>query len=371
MVSYHHPASERKAGFHFIADGLRARGWNVLFVTTSFSWINRFKSSDHRPQLAPWGTTNRISSLGDNLQSLVWEPPVHPISLRSPILDRLARPIFEWAGSRFPAALEPPARTAKLVIFESCAGISLVPKLRVLQPSGTFVYRVSDDIPAMGAPPILCRLERQALREMAWISTPCEAIRSRLQKEGADPRRLSVDFHGVDLESLRALPASLSPYSTQNNAIFVGISHFDHSWLERASQLAPHWNFHIIGPFEKRVLAPNVHYLGLLPFRETLPYIRFADFGLHTLVSHPALQTYTDTLKIQQYSFCNLPILAPADLIASHRPFFFYQRDNDASIRDALERAEKARGTLQTSHLVGNWEQVIDRLIAPAQLQTN
>ena len=371
LISYHHPSSGRKAGFHFIADGLRKRGWRVLFVTTSFSWINRLKSSDHRPALAPWGTTNRIHHLDVDLDGFVWEPPIHPISLRKTWLDRLARPFFERAARRFPEKLIPAAREAKMVVFESCAGLSLAPRLQQLNPKAVFVYRVSDDLPGMGAPEILCDLERRALPQMSWMSTPCEAIRARLEREGANKARLSVDLHGVDFQSLKDLPGSANPYQTQNNAVFVGISLLDQAWLARAARLAPHWNFHIVGPFEQKVNLPNVFYTGLLPFHETLPYIRFAQYGLHTLISHPALATYTDTLKIQQYSFCNLPTLAPSDLIAPHRPFFLYERDNDESIRGALERAEKAHGTLQTSHLIGSWEQVIDRLVAPVQAQTS
>lgn len=364
LVSYHHPLSKRRAGFHFISDELQSRGYEVLFVTSSFSRLSRLKSHDHRLALVGEEVTNSILKRSTTLSSMTWEPWIHPFSLKNRWLDRLLRPVFELGARSFPEALQPPLQRAEVVILESCAGLSIAPKIRELRPGIRMAYRVSDDLPAMGAPQVLCDIELEAIQLMNWISSPCEPIRSRLEASGANSKTLSVDFHGFQTEDLSQRSVGQNPYrGSINNAVHVGISTLDAEWLRIAANLAPHWNFHIIGPMKPEVSLPNVRYLGEMHYRDTLPYIRFADYGLHTLRSSPALHTFTDTLKLQQYGYFNLPVLAPSEIHAPHRQLIQYHRNQPESIAAALRAAEEAKGQIRTRHLIGSWKSVVDRLL--------
>jgi 2-beta-glucuronyltransferase len=363
VLSYHHPASKRRAGFHFISDELEKRGFDVLFVTCSFSSLNRLKASDHRRELAPFGTTNTVARLSERRTSFVWEPLFHPVGLGNRSLDRLASPLFLPYRRFFPATLVPHFERANLAIVESCAGLSLIPRIRQINPRIKLIYRASDDLPSIGAPPLLCRIEREILPIFDWVSAPCQPLLDRLRRDGARMAASSVNFHGVDTEAFDRLRPEDTPYTSSHNAVYVGISTLDQEWVRHASRLAPHWHFHLIGPFTHRVQADNVHYLGEIPFRDTVRYIRFADYGLHTLKAGPALWTYTDTLKVQQYAYCNLPTLAPSELHAPHRHFFQYTRNDPSSILAALRAAENARGTLVAKSAVGTWANMVDFLL--------
>jgi 2-beta-glucuronyltransferase len=363
VLSYHHPASKRRAGFHFIADELEKRGFDVLFVTCSFSRLNRLKPHDHRRELAPVGTTNTVARLSEHRFSFVWEPYFHPVGLGNQSLDWFVSPLFLPYRRFFPAPLVPYFKTASLAIVESCAGVSLIPRIRQIHPRIKLIYRASDDLPSLGAPPLLCRLEREVLREFDWVSAPCQPLLDRLRRDGARAASSSVNYHGVDTEAFDRLRPEDNPYTSSHNAVYVGISTLDQEWVRQACRLVPHWHFHLIGPFAHHVKAVNVHYYGEMPFRDTVRYIRFAEYGLHTLKAEPALWTYTDTLKVQQYAYCNLPTIAPSELHAPHRSFFQYTRNDCSSILATLKAAENARGNVTAKNTVGTWANMVDFIL--------
>ena len=110
----------------------------------------------------------------------------------------------------------------------------------------------------------------------------------------------------------------------------------------------------MIGPHPGLPGLPNLRALGEMAFEDTVPYLQHADVGLAMLGGAPGMAVFTDSLKILQYTWCRLPIVAP-EAMASGRPHVHTYRPSDtASIRAAClaarahDRATISRAGLQT-----------------------
>lgn len=59
------------------------------------------------------------------------------------------------------------------------------------------------------------------------------------------------------------------------------MSDFDIIFIEKASAIFPNIHFHIIGPYQKELIAKNIIYHGLKSFVDSLPYLAHCDIGLN------------------------------------------------------------------------------------------
>ena len=57
----------------------------------------------------------------------------------------------------------------------------------------------------------------------------------------------------------------------------------DYQFLEIASRNFPEIDFHIIGPFERKLIRKNIIFHGYTKFIDTIPYIQYANIGLACL----------------------------------------------------------------------------------------
>ena len=78
-----------------------------------------------------------------------------------------------------------------------------------------------------------------------------------------------------------------NPYSGGPNAVFLGFWPIDVPFLRAAARARPDVTFHVVGQTID-VPEPNIVSYGELPFRDTLPFVKHADVGLHTVVYRPA-----------------------------------------------------------------------------------
>jgi 2-beta-glucuronyltransferase len=84
--------------------------------------------------------------------------------------------------------------------------------------------------------------------------------------------------------------------------------------------------------------------------------------GLQTLAPHDGAEAFTDSLKIIQYTYCRLPILAPSFLRSPRPTFVFYVPGDRASIGSALDEARRFdRGRVDTAG-VRSWDDLADQL---------
>jgi len=354
LVSYHYFASKRKAGFHFLADAYRNLGWEVLFVTAPISWIS-FLRRDPRFEYPVRRDARSMRDHGGGLRSYVLFTTYHPANLRLNALNQLVTRLYtRWENVRLgPLAEE--VRAADLVIFESTPALLLFDRFRKLNPDARYVYRVSDDLRLLEPHPLVLERELEVARRFDLVSASSHAIHRRFTHL-ANAR---VDPHGIDTVLFDR--PSRSPYTAPVNALFLGFWPIDEHFLATAASRFPEVEFHIVGG-RPSTEAPNIIPHGELPFRETVPFTQHASIGLHTVARQPGTETLADTLKVVQFSYCGLRIVAPS-FIPSNRPNVVTYEPGDArSVAAAVERALGAGRVPELKRDVPSWEALASAL---------
>lgn len=361
MVGMHYWGSERRGGFHWLADAWARAGWDVIFVTAGISAISRL-AGNFRMRYPVLEEANRLVPKADNLRSYVLYTRWHPVALGPRWLDRLLTPFWRRYRRAPLGPLAGELADADLLVFESMAGLLLVDAMREAAPHARVVYRVSDDLEVMGAPSVLIEEERRLAPAFDRVSVPSAALAERF----AGVAEAHVDHHGVRTELFDAATESPYPADDAVDAVFVGVSRLDRPALEAAARLQPGWRFHIIGPLPELPALPNVHGLGELPFEQTVPYLRHADVGLMMLEYEPGAEVFTDSLKVRQYTWCRLPIVAP-DFLAADKPHYFvYGRSDLAGLGAALEAAAACDRSAIDRSGVSDWTQLAATLAGQA-----
>jgi len=320
-----------QVGFHHLARAFARAGRDVLFLT-----VQRSQAGDWmRGRPAP-AHANRLVAEG-RITSYLWRPPWHPLNLRARAANRLAAPLARrYARFSLGAAL-PLLAAADLVVFDTGAGLTLVDRVRAAAPRARLVYRASDDLRHAGVHPVVEEAEARALDHFALISSPCAVIHARF----AHRPTARLHHHGIDVALFDRASASPFAGSRGPHAVYVGRHPVDPAFLEAASGLRPDWTFHVIGPVEGRPGRNNVRGYGELPYAETVPFVRHADVGLHPLRPGPGADAFTDSLKVIQYTYCRLPILAPSFVGGTRPNLIRYEPGDRASIDRALSAARR------------------------------
>jgi 2-beta-glucuronyltransferase len=360
LVTGHHLRSRRRAGFHWLADAYRRQGWHVTFVTVGFSRLSHLRR-DHRLADGLARSAGRPVELEPNLVAYVWYTPYHPLHRLPAIARAILEPVFRGYGRLPMAGLEPLVSAADLVIFESTSGLMLVDRFRGWNPRARLVYRVSDDLRLLRAHRVVVEAEAAALPHFDLISVPSTFILRRF--EGRP--NVALQYHGLDTSAFDR--ATDDPYAStlEGRAVFVGNAYLDTEFLSIAAAALPGWEFHVIGDLGRIPSHPNIVAHGELPFAETVPYLQHADVGLSTLRYRPGAESFTDSLKVIQYTYCRLPIVAPDFLGSSRTNVFTYRPGDRDSISAALAAARAFdRSTVNRSSIV-SWDELARELAGP------
>lgn len=366
LITGHYLHSKRRAGFHWIADALHRQGWRVIMMTTPISWLSWLKR-DHRFQYNIFSKTGRIIWDNDRLGSFIWWTRAHPVTLKYAALNKLAAPMFRQFEKQPLGAIEEEVRNADCFIFESTAALTLADRFRALNPNSRIVYRVSDDLRTLRVHPSLHEREMQLAPLFDRISSPTVTIHEKF----AEFKTAAMDPHGVPVHLYEQ--CKQNPYDGEShaNCVFTGVARLDTWFLNIVSAARPKINLHIIGPFEKKLQRANVHYHGEQPFEETIFYVKFADVGLQTIIDGPGAESFADSLKVQQYSWCKLPILAP-DFLSSERPnVVSYHPGDEASALTAMDNAVAMQHRDEWRNGVSSWDDIALRLVGEPVIDTN
>lgn len=359
FISEHYIKSKRKAGFHFLAREFWKRGWEVFFVTSYVSVVSLLRPTQRFPK-SLWRDilkeARRIIKVEKDFYSYVWLTPWHPFNLEVfglGKMDWFFRRIFANYGRLSLGNLSSCLRDCSLFIFESTPGIMLFDQIREQNQRARYVYRVSDDLKLLRRHPLILETEQRIAPHFDLISTPSIYL---YQKFSSLPNA-ALHYHGLDKEVFDREIAS--PYEANTiNCIFVGNSFLDVDFLQRASVQFPHYRFHVIGPFQGLPAAPNITVYGEMEFSKTIPYVKHASIGLHSLFYSKGAESFTDTLKVIQYTYCRLPIVAPEFLRTDRPHFFYYTPGDDDSIRSALQNAlEFDRKNIDTT-MIKSWSEL-------------
>ncbi len=292
------------------------------------------------------------------LHSYVHYTPWHVANTRFRLTNALTAAIVPYYAN-FPIAKEALSfiKSSSYIVFESTPGLLLFDKVKKLNPGAKYIYRVSDDLRFLQVHPALIKYEAKVLPSFDVVSI-VSAHFFNLFKQ----KNVRLHYHGIDKQTYDQ--PHVNPYPAgSTNLVFIGNAYFDRDFLETASTLFPDAKFHIIGPIQGLPKHPNIIAYGEMPFYETVGYIKYADVGLHTLHRARGAEAFTDTLKVHQYTYCQLPIVAPSFLKTNRKHAFYYTPGNAATIQTSLENALGFLHDEVDNSNVLDWKELAQKLI--------
>ncbi len=357
LITAHDYESPRKTGFYFWAEVLTARGIDVDWVTVGLSRLT-FLKKDARIITRPYNTWIDIKPY---LKKFVWCPPFHPSNFNHDFLNKLTAPLFNLYPQLLPQSVKDHVRGADVFIVESGAGPMLVPVLKKLCPNARFIYNFSDRFNVVKFHPVIPDAEKKTLGMFDLIRTNAAATVNDFAP-GVNVQYVpqAIDKHLFDVN----VP---NPYPSPKNAISVGDMLFDAYAIETLAKKFPDWTFHLFG--KKSMLEkplPNVIAHGEMAFADLVPFVKYADIGLAPYKSSPDADYLShSSLKLVQYTYCRLPIVAPHFACKGRDHASGYDADHiESTIAPAFERAiQYDRRNIDTSSVL-NWEEFVDRMLA-------
>jgi 2-beta-glucuronyltransferase len=355
LISGHDAQAARKTGFHFWKDILAARGCTVRFITVGTSLASFFKSKkkDLTPPFNIW------HDIAPGVKKFTWLPLFHPFYIHKKYISALLAPLFRLYPMLLPRAILTDVSDADLFIIENGAGPMLAPALHRAGPNARFVYNASDRIGVIKFHPVVKEESMKALCHF-------DLIRLNAEKLADDfPPAAPVLYipQGIDKSAFDNSHAS--PYKGPRNAVSVGDMLFDAATVKYLATRFPDWTFHLFG--KKSILDkkfPNVREYGEVPFDSLIPYIRYADIGLAPYAEdEKASYLSQSSLKMVQYTYCRLPIVAPDFVREGRSHILAYRCGDDESVAKAFTSAIDFPRNQINVNAVRAWVDVIDDII--------
>lgn len=359
--SVHRWHDPRRAGFHSITAALHDLEIPVVFVTVGLSPLSGLAFDGRLRAVARDQGLNRLNEEQPGLATYSWFTPWHPVNLRSGRADRAAAPLWRRYCDFTPRGLEGTLARARGMIIESSPALAQVKALRRCGPEAWCAYRQSDVPQTVGFSRFVADAEKAALPSFDLVSVPDESRREGV----AGARSVLVQPHGVDKATFDA--ATDSPYrepSRGYRAVFAGMIGLDPWFLRIAADRRPDWEFHIFGPFERLAseVSTNVVFHGTRPFAEVAPFLRHADLALNPIdVDQPEFRR--ETLKMWQYTYNRLPIVASARIAPEWSHVYAYEPGDEASVERALVRASEHSRQAIDQDQVWSWRDMTRELL--------
>lgn len=359
LISGHCIWSKRKAGFHWLAEAFSNHSWNVFFITTPIrytAWLTK----DHRSQYFNLKDVNKPVFVNDRFITYIYMTFFNPLVTKYSLINKIFLPFSRIYGKYIPKMMVELIKKSDVIIFESAECLLLFDKIHRIKPDAKFIYRVSDLLEVNHVPQLIIDYEKKITPRFDLISVPSEYI----NKKFCHLLKVKLHYHGINKEMFDKIGLKPIEYTKyEKNIVFIGTTHFDYDFIKTAAESFPHWGFHIIGPIAKMGESPNLLFYGEMPFATIVPYIQHADVGLQNLISDQGLASFSDSLKVLQYTYCKLPIVAPVGLRSLRKNIIYYVPGDGDSVRTALERAGGFdRESIDSSNIY-SWEELADLLI--------
>ncbi|MET1023010.1 MAG: hypothetical protein ABWX87_01745 [Pseudoxanthomonas sp.] len=358
MLTVHEATSARKVDFHFWTDVLARRGDQVDFVTVGLSPMTMLKAQGRQFQ----GPFNQWMDVAPHVRKHLWRPIFHPMSLGKAALDALTKPLFALYPMLLSRRLLDGIKDVDVFVVENGAGLCLVPTLARKFPNARFIYSVCDRIASLNYHPIILEAEKTALPYFSLVRVPAEVMVA----DYPTARNVQYIPHGLDKALFDA--DSVSPYrSGTRNVVNVGDMLFDADAITTMAKAEPSVTFHLFGKRARiEQMLPNVVTHGELPFAAIVPYIQHADAGIAPYRPAPNADYLSQSsMKMIQYTYCQLPIVAP-NFAARSAHMSAYAPGEQDSIVAALHRALTYDRVGIDNSQVLDWEGVTQLMLAHA-----
>jgi len=346
----------RKTSVHFVSEALAARGHEVETISVGFSALSYFKKKNVYRLLAQ-SQKNRFVERAPRYRSACYMPPLHAFSSGNAMLDVAMAPMFSLYGNTIPAFMREAIRRADVVVIESGTAVAFFKAVRRINPSAKTLYFVRDRLDTVGASVHLQKIERLSAAQFDHIIVPSRHIAETF---GALPQ-VEIIPQGIDKQAFDA--STVSPYAPGTiNAVSVGNMLFDRDAVVAMAKSAPHVTFHLFGEGIPDDLPENAKVYGERPFSDIIAYIKFAHFGVAPYrLTERELYLIESSLKLRQYSYCALPVLAPSLMACAFPNIIGY------SLTGETDWAEKINTAATMPHLpewkdgILSWDEIAER----------
>jgi 2-beta-glucuronyltransferase len=353
----------RDAGMHRFAKALAAKGHHVDFITVGQSWLKQRIKSETRIYAAAAEMAAATGTNPPNIHAHVHAELFHPPS-GSPRANRITVALERRYGRTLDAILTQAATNADIVILECGYPLYYFEAIRRLNAHAKYLAFYNDRLDLVGFRPELLALHERLMPRFDLVRTNAERLLDYLP-DGANGIYIP---QGVDKQNIRF--DCPSPYASgTRNIVSVGNMLFDEAAVrEIAAAAATHAvDVHVIGARMDKPPA-NVIVHGELVFARTLPFIVHADVGLAPYRAVAGADYLVQSsLKIQQYSYCGLPVLLARGLDVRGDNFVYYDRGIPGDVDDAVERALAMQKKRAYGHDLLGWDEVGDRLLEAIQ----
>ncbi len=357
IFSYHTIGfGARKTSIVFLAEELAKLGWQTDFVTAQLSLLSALARVP-RLKMVPYKLRNTWIERDYGMSTFVWVPLIHPATTGLSLIDKMATPLFYLYPHLLPETIRRKVRSAQLIVIESCSAILLFPLLKRLAPNAKFVYRASDPLDAIGMHPILETVLNRTAADFDLFASPSKLILADFPSEVKTcylPQGLQKSLFDVSVPC---------PFVGNGpHAIVAGDMMFDLSSFEMMVRNFPHITFHAFGGMELEDLASshNLIHHGEVPFETLRNFILHADIGIAPYQDRPDLHYLVESsLKLVQYTYARLPILAPHFCKGDRDHLKGYTPGNEASIIQAVEEVCRVdRRTIDSSEIY-DWREIV------------
>lgn len=334
----------------------------MTVVTVGYSWLSRVLG-DRRMEGVHKVPDVGLTVHSPRFSSVFGYAPIHPVSTRSPTLDAVLEPVHQLFQRYWRPRLAPLFASADLVVLESGAPVLLAREARRFAPDAALVYKVSDDIRALGLPRFVVEAEKRHAHLFDRISVASPVLAARFA--GLGP--VQLDPLGVPRDILDATgpaPAGLNS-SGRINAICAGTTLLDMRSLVGMARLRPDWRLHVIGRVRSRPRnAPdNLLLHGERPYAETAAWVRHADIGLAPYTDSPAIAYQaTHSNRLLMYRYFGLPAIGPVRLHKTgYKALIGYAPGDEHSIARAMQTAENTPRRPE-HHAIPDWSDFAQRI---------
>lgn len=358
VTGQHFATSPRKVDLHFIADALTQGGNRVDFLSIRLSWLSRFLQ-DGRWAFAKTRAWNKWVPLSPLSDEFVWCNIVHPMNFKISAVNAVSGPFFRHYGRILPRAVRKRLAGYSHILVESGPAPLLAATFRTQAPQATIIYHAADRLKTIGVHPVVERIFDRDAASYDLAHLMADSLRADI------PQGVPIVFlpHGISKSEFDA--ASASPYPAgSRNAVSVGDMLFDAAAIATMAEANPDWTIHLFGR-QARLPGPlaNVVAHGEVDFHKLVPFIKHADIGIAPYLDRRDANYLSESsLKMIQYTYCRLPIVAPSFAAAGRPHVLGYDPADGNSIRAAFAAACLYPRDLIDNSAVMSWTEKTERL---------
>ncbi len=355
----HMAGMPRKANVTLLADAYSRSGQDVYIFTTGYSLVSEL-IKDQRCGYAKTRPMNRWYTTDDAfpIKGYIHRPVINPGRFPTALLNTLTAPFFRYYSSQLPKAVIAELKDADIIFVESGAGLLYAGALKKRFPNAKIIYQASDSLITLQVHPVIMEAEKKYMPifDLIVYTAQSRATESGHQHAYYIPQAIDTDAFNVPTEN---------PYPKKNNIVSVGDMLFDPGAIMALAKAAPDWTIHLFGADARcPEPLPNIVTHGEVPFQVTVPYIMHADIGIAPYrAAKDAAYLSQSSLKMKQYTYAKLPIIAPDFAAANYPHVMAYNPHNPSSIAMAFERARCYDRTSISKAGIMSWTETAQRIL--------